>query len=165
MSSFIKKMCIAAILTALCTLATTFISIPTGMVGNINLGDCICFAACMLLGLWYGPAVGALGGGIADLLSGYAVYCPVTVVAKGLMGIVLCVIMGKKYSFLRAVLGMVLGGACMVLCYFFYEWALYGFAAALPNVAFNFVQTGINAVLVAALYPIIKKTSKVRREH
>lgn len=161
----IKKMCTAAVLTALCALATTFLYIPTGSIGNVNLGDCITFAACIILGLWYGPAVGALGGCIADLLNGYAVYAPVTFVAKAVMGIILCVVLGKKYNFLKAVLGMVLGGAAMVACYFIYEWILYGFAAAIPNVAFNFVQTGVNAVLVMALYPLIKKVSVVRREH
>ena len=68
----LRRLCIAALLCAACTLMTAFLSVPTFIttVGNINLGDCVNLCACLLLGMWYGPAVGAGGGGHADRQTG-----------------------------------------------------------------------------------------------
>ena len=51
----LRRLCIAALLCAACTLMTAFLSVPTFIttVGNINLGDCVTLCACLLLGLWY----------------------------------------------------------------------------------------------------------------
>ncbi|MDD6203806.1 MAG: ECF transporter S component [Firmicutes bacterium] len=159
----LKKLCVAAVLLAACTLMTAFLSVPTFItgIGNINLGDCVTFAACMLLGLWYAPAVGALGGMLADLLSGYAVYAPVTFVAKGVMALLMCLMIKRRNSFARCVIGVLLGGAAMVGCYFVYELILYGFAVAGANVLFNAVQVAVNGALALAVYPVIKKAAPI----
>ena len=127
----LRRLCIAALLCAACTLMTAFLSVPTFIttVGNINLGDCVTLCACLLLGLWYGPAVGALGGALADLLSGYTVYAPATLAAKFLMGLIACLILRPRKNagfpgFWRSVLALLAGGVAMVLCYFLYEWLL-----------------------------------------
>ncbi|UKI18870.1 MAG: hypothetical protein L6V89_07025 [Oscillospiraceae bacterium] len=47
----------------------------------------------------------------------------------------------------------------MVLCYFLYEWLLYGIAVAGTNVLFNLIQLALNAVVALALYPLLKKAA------
>lgn len=163
----LQKLCVAAVLLAACVLITAFVSIPTPIVGNINLGDCITFVACMLLGTAYAPFVGAFGGLTADLLSGYAAYAPVTLVAKGVMALLCCLILGRgKRNLGRSALGMVVGGIGMIACYFVFEWAAYGVAPAAANLLFNTVQVAINTMVALAVYPLIKKiTQRFPLEH
>ena len=163
----IKKMCIAALLMAVYTLMTSFVSIPTFItgIGNINLGDCVIAVACVILGLTYAPAVGALGGFLADLLSGYGAYAPVTLVAKAVMAVIICLMIRKKQTVLRYIAGIVLGGLAMVLCYFIYEWALYGIAVAATNSPFNLLQIAVNGIVALAIYPLSHKFTVVKREN
>ena len=47
----LKKLCVAAVLLAACTLMTAFLSVPTFItgIGNINLGDCVVLLGAFLL--------------------------------------------------------------------------------------------------------------------
>lgn len=162
---FLRKMCAAAVLTAVCTLVTAFVSIPLAVTGNINMGDCVTMLACMLLGLWYAPAVGALGGFIADIISGYAVYAPITLLAKLALALVMCLFCRKRISIPRCALGIVLGGIAMTACYFVFELLLYGLPVAAVNVPFCMLQAGINGVVAIALYPLVKKVKSLKKEY
>ena len=163
----IKKLCITALFMAVYTLVTAFVSIPTFItgIGNINLGDCVIAVACVFLGLGYSTAVGALGGFIADLLSGYAAYAPVTLVAKAVFAVTVGMMMRKKQTLPRCAVGIALGGIAASACYFFYEWALYGVAVAAANCPFNLLQVALNGVVALAVYPIAHKFSVIKREH
>lgn len=161
----LKRMCVTALLTAICVLVTAFVSLPLAVTGNINMGDCITMVACMLLGLWYAPAVGAMGGFIADLISGYAAYAPVTLVAKLALALVMCLFCRKRLSLARCALGIALGGIAMTACYFVYELLLYGLPVAAANALFCMLQAGINGVAALALYPLVKKVKSLKREY
>lgn len=76
-------------MSALAFVATFMIIVPLPWTGGyFNLGD----AAVILAGLLFGPAIGATAGAIgptiADIVSGYPVFAPATLVAKALEGTV-----------------------------------------------------------------------------
>ena len=54
--SKIRKLVLAALMAALCTIMTMVIQVPSPMQGYVNLGDCFVLLSGWLLGPWYGFA-------------------------------------------------------------------------------------------------------------
>lgn len=84
-SKKIKTMTLAALLAAFACVATMLIQVPTPTKGYVNLGDCIVNISAWLLGPVYGAAAAGIGSAMADVISGYIVYAPATLIIKGLM--------------------------------------------------------------------------------
>lgn len=74
---------IALMMAATCAVTMT-IRIPT-FIGYTHLGDSMVFLAAIILGKRKGTLAAALGMFLADILSGYAVWAPFTLVIKGVM--------------------------------------------------------------------------------
>jgi uncharacterized membrane protein len=120
--------------------------------GFINLGD----AGVMITGLLLGPVIGGLAGGIgsalADILLGYAIYAPATLIIKGLEGFVIGIIANPRKNnrnlSKRDILAVIIGGFIMVTGYFLYELWLFGFPAALFEFILNgLIQFGLSAII------------------
>lgn len=164
------KLVTASLLAALTCIATMIIQIPTPVTsGYIHLGD----GFVILSGLLLGPANGALAAGIgsmlADLLSGYAAYAPVTLVIKALAGFAagLSTSCFQKKTQKKGLTAVITGGICaaviVALGYFTAESTIMGYGlAAAASIPHNFVQ-GIFGILVsAALYEILSKIPSIR---
>ena len=97
-----KKLVIAALFAALTCTATMSIRIPTpGTGGYVHPGD----GVVILCGLFLSPGWAFLAAGIgsclADLLGGYFIYVPITLVIKGLIAFFTrCLVsfLGKRFS-------------------------------------------------------------------
>ena len=81
-SQKIRLLTISAFLAALCLLLTAYLHIPSSK-GYVHIGDGIIFLASSILPTPYAVGVGVAGAGLADILSGYAVWFPATAVVKG----------------------------------------------------------------------------------
>ena len=64
----LRKLVLAALFAALCTVMTMVIQVPSPMQGYVNLGDCAVLLSAWVLGPWYGGAAAGLGSMLADLL-------------------------------------------------------------------------------------------------
>ena len=93
----IRKLVLAALFTALCTIMTLVIQVPSPMQGYVNLGDCAVLLSAWILGPVYGGVAAGVGSMLADLLSGYAHYAPGTFLIKLSMAVVAALI----FRFLR----------------------------------------------------------------
>ena len=82
----LRKLVLAALFAALCTVMTMVIQVPSPMQGYVNLGDCAVLLSAWALGPWYGGAAAGLGSMLADLLS-YPHYAPGTLVIKFTMAV------------------------------------------------------------------------------
>ena len=90
---FILSLSIIGMFSGLICVLTIIISIPIPATqGFINIGD----AGVMICGLLFGPVIGGLSGGIgsslADILLGYTIYAPGTLIIKGLEGFLVGII-------------------------------------------------------------------------
>lgn len=129
------------------TLATMFIRVPLPTGGYFNFGDVAVIFGAFVVGSsmserrWLaGAAVGGIGSAVADLLSGYAFFAPITLVAKGLEGAIAAVAVTKGVG-TRAVL-LATAGSFMVATYFVGEFLLpqMGLAAAVQELVPNIIQ-------------------------
>lgn len=81
----IRLLTLTGMLTALTTVATIVIQIPTPTKGYVNLGDTIVNISGWLLGGFYGGMTGGIGSALADIITGYAIYAPATLIIKFFM--------------------------------------------------------------------------------
>ena len=152
MNSNLKKIIMTALFAALACVATMSIRIPTpGTGGYIHPGDAIVILAGIILGPVYGMLAGGIGSALSDLIGGYFVYVPITLVIKGLVALVSGLIYQKmcRYGKNRYV-AVILGGITDIVFvaggYFICEFFLYGSGAAASILA-NIIQ-GVGQIIV-----------------
>ena len=79
----------AAVFTALVCVATMmFILYVPATEGYFNLGETMVYTTAILLGPYIGAIAGGLGSALADVLLGFSIYAPATLVIKGLEGFI-----------------------------------------------------------------------------
>ena len=165
----IKMLTYSAIMMALAMAATFLIRIPVPATqGYVHLGDTVLILSVLILGKKNGAFAGALGQALADLLGGYAIFAPVTFIAKLLMGLLIGVAIEKIYEYktaknkgasAAAVLMIVLSCASMVGTYYICECAMYGsLIVPLVEIPANIIQFSAGAVIAAAAGGMLVKT-------
>lgn len=149
------------VLTALVTAVTVATFVPFSPTkGYFNVGDAMVFFSALTFTWRMGGICGGFGSAAADILLGSGFFAPLTLVAKGSEGAVcgvLCKIKGgHKYAI---VLGIVVGGACMVLTYFVGELLLLnvGLGAALAEAAGNTLQVVVGGTIGVVLSHSVKR--------
>ena len=121
-----------ALFAALACVATMSIRIPTpGTGGYIHPGDAIVILAGIILGPVYGMLAGGIGSALSDLIGGYFVYVPITLVIKGLVALVSGLIYQKMCRYgKKRYAAVILGGITDIVFvaggYFICEFFLYG---------------------------------------
>lgn len=166
-SNQIKKIVLSGLFAALVCVSTLIIHIPTVTKGYVNLGDCIINISAWVLGPAYGAAASGIGSALADIISGYAVYAPATLVIKGLMAAVSAAVFFAVRKHKSGVLACVAASfsAELVMClgYFLFEGVLYhSFAAAALGISANAVQGAMGMAASAALYEVLVKHINIR---
>ena len=162
-----KKIVLTALFTALITIATLFIRIPLPL-GYVNLGDAFILLSVFILGPLYGTIASAIGSSVADLI-GYAVYAPGTLVIKGLMALVACLIYraifsATKKSLLAEIVAGIIGALIMAFGYFLYETLLFTTAAvAIVNVPYNLIQGGLGIAIAVTVMRVLISTKTIEK--
>lgn len=161
-SSPVFRLVITALFAALVTVGTLVIRIPAFVTqGYINFGDTLIFITGIVLGPVPGLLAGGIGSSLADLLSGYALYAPWTLVIKGLEGLIVGLLVYKVYAKQRnlwlAIPAMLVAGAWMVFGYFVADSVMYGWATAIGDLIGNVVQAVGSLLIASLLMPQVAK--------
>jgi uncharacterized membrane protein len=165
--SKVKKLIFSALFAALCCVSTMVIKINTPLGGYIHAGDAVVLLGAFLLGPGWGALAAGLGSALADIIAGYLIYAPGTLIIKALMAI----IAGKllhSHRFRHPAASAVFAGAVaelmMVVGYFLYECFILAFGfPAIANVPMNLLQGVFGTVAGAALFGALVKTPYIRR--
>lgn len=151
----LRLIALTALFAALTAVATAFIKINTGInEGYLHFGDSVIYLAACILPAPYACLAAAVGGGIADLLAGAAVWAPITAVIKALNALPFAIIYRAKITkspnkiINKATVAMpVISGLITVFGYLLAEGIMYSFPSAWTSVPFSIVQaTGSAAV-------------------
>ncbi len=154
-----RSIAIGALGAALVALATAFlkIPIPTGY-GYIHLGDGLIYGIAASFGPILAAVSGGLGSGVADLLAGYPVWVPWSVVIKGLTGyLVGTFVIGKK---LHKAAAMVVGAVVTIAGYSLGAFVLYGPAAVPAEFLFDLIQTGSGILVGLGISRLLELAAK-----
>lgn len=153
-----KQLTTIAMFVALVTVSTVVIAIPAPAGGFLNVGDTVVLIAAACLGPIGGMVAGGLGSCIADLILGYGMYAPFTLVIKGLEGLIcggLILLydrtLGKRFKnyiaqVIAGVISMIIAALTMSSLYCIADGILYGWGAAIVNAPVNLLQGAIGIV-------------------
>ena len=143
---YLKNMLLTALFAAMIYVVTAFVKIPTHQ-GYIHVGDGIIYIAAALLPTPYAMAAGAIGGGLSDYLSGYAIWVLPTIIIKAMQA---SLFTSKKNNIVnkRNIIAVIFSAVVCIVGYYLAGGILYGnFGAALADVPTNLIQSVASAAL------------------
>ena len=145
-----KLICITGIFSALVFVITAYLHIPTYN-GYVHCGDGIIFIAACMLPMPYSIIVGALGAMLADLLTGFAIWAPGSMIIKGLLALLFTCRSAKIVT--KRNLFMLLPAALIsAVGYYLYEALIMGnFIAPLAGIPASLIQAAASSIVYAAI--------------
>lgn len=159
----IKLLTLTGLMAAIITLFTAYIAhIPVGVNGGyIHLGDSLIYLSAALLPMPYAMAAGAIGGGLADLLTA-PMWAPATVIIKILI-VIPFTSHGKSILGKRNLIAPVIAMFITVIGYYIADVILFGKEAAfLISVSSNGLQ-GIGSAAVFYILGTALEKAGVKR--
>lgn len=145
----------AAVFAALIAVFTAYVSVKTGINdGYLHFGDSIIYLAACILPMPYAVAAAAIGGALADILGGAAMWAPFTAIIKALNVVPFALvyvckrtkspqkILNKTTAFMPIVSGFI-----TIFGYFLAEGLLYTFASAAVSMIASCIQAAGSAVI------------------
>jgi len=135
---------------------TIVVRVPIpGTGGYLNFGDIGVVFCGLFLGKKWGAVAGGVGSAMADIIGGFFIFAPVTLIAKGLEGFLAGVIGETRYR----VFLLPLAGFSMMAVYFVAEVFLpgMGLGAALSEVPFNLIQAIVGSFGGLGVYIAVKR--------
>lgn len=157
------KITYTAIFTAIILLSTMLVKFSTGLgEGYIHLGDCFIYLSACVLPFPYCLIASALGGALADILGGFAVWSLPTAIIKMLIAMPFALASQKSKSrkilSKQIVLMTVVSGIITIFGYFVAECILYSVASATLSLIGNTIQAIASGVIFVI---IAKATDKI----
>ncbi|MFV0557085.1 MAG: ECF transporter S component [Enterococcus sp.] len=166
---FLKKNFVKlAMLTALTvTLSMMFIFPVPATNGFVTLCEVGIYTSAFLFGPIGGFWVGALSGGMIDMLSGYPQWAIFSIVIHGVQGLIAGYLYYKKVPF-KTVISLVAASLFMVAGYalataFLYDWPA-GVASILGNIIQNCFGILVTVPLIAALKKVNIKALSIQEK-
>lgn len=164
-----KMMVMAALMAAMCFVATKIIQVPTPTNGYVHLGDGFVLLSGILLGPLYGGLAAGIGSAMTDLLSGYGQYVIATFIIKGLVAVCAGFICKRviKIKYSRIVLTVaagIVGTLIVVGGYWAFEAFLLGLGMvpAAAGISGNIVQGLMGCTIATLLVPVFDKIGLTR---
>lgn len=149
-SPSLRRLCQSAVFAAIIFVFTAYLHVPT-FNGYTHIWDGFLFLAASLLPPGYTAAAGAIGAGLADLLSGYGIWAPATVVIKAATALFFT---AKAPTFLCRHNYFALIPAYLLCAggYYFYESIITGsFIAPAAGIIGYTIQVALSALVYLAL--------------
>lgn len=167
----IMRLVITALMAALITVMTAFIKFNTGINnGYLHFGDSMIYLTACFLPTPYAMVAAAVGGAMADVLGGAAMWAPYSAVIKPLNALVIGLVfktkLTKKQDKVLSVgtaVGSGVSGLITVFGYLLAESILYSFPTALTSIPFSIIQAvGSSIIFVLVGLALDKINFKTR---
>ena len=158
-----KQIALDAMFVALTLVFTALVNIQVpsfgGAGGLIHLGNVPLLIAAMIYGKRTGALAGGLGMGLFDLLSGWAVWAPCTIITNGLIGYVVGAICKNRKNMFYKILAIVATLVIKIAGYFTFESFIMGngMAAAVKSIPGDVIQVVVAGVIVLIIVTPLEK--------
>lgn len=163
----ILRITYTAIFAAIIMLFTALIKFSTGLgEGYIHLGDSIIYLCACVLPFPYCIIAAALGGALADVLAGFAIWSIPTAIIKALVALPFALvarnnpskILNKQTAFMPVASGII-----SIADYFVAECILYSVASATLSILGNVIQAVGSAIIFYIMAVPLDKMNFKRR--
>lgn len=130
--------------------------------GLVHMGTTMLFIASILFGPKKGAIAGAAGMGLFDLVSGWTLWAPFTIVARGLQGYIVGKIAwsnGRNGSSMAInIFATIISVPVMLAVYYICERVLYGsWVIPLASIPGNLVQNAVGIIIAIPVCVVLKK--------
>lgn len=164
----IRRITASGVFAALIFVFTAYLHIPTGA-GYTHAGDGLIFLAASILPTPYAAAAAAIGGALADGLSGFLIWMPATVIIKAVTALFFTS-KGDKIVSIRNALGIIPSLILCVAGYSLYEGTVMarGFSwtaitAAFAQTPAYIIQSAASGLLFVSVGLLLDKTGFKKR--
>lgn len=147
----IKKLAYAGMFAAMIFVMTYFVKVPVAS-GYVHFGDALIYICAGILGGPWAILAGAIGEGLADLVGGYAIYAPATVIVKALIATPFVIVLKNSDKLVTklSVLMTVVSGIITVGGYFIADLII-DKTYAIVDIPGNVIQAVGSALIFVAL--------------
>ncbi|MDD2481714.1 MAG: ECF transporter S component [Lutispora sp.] len=153
MDKRIKKVAFLGLFMAFLVIATTIFRFPVPTFNlYFNLGESVIYLVALIFGGPAGAIIGGVGSALSDVLGGYPVWAPITLVIKGIEGFIVGILARKFNPYIAVAAGAIF----MMIGYATAAGILYGVGAVPVELAGDFVQVFIGGVIAIPLYKRLK---------
>lgn len=156
-----KQLVYAALGIALVFICTVFLNVRLPIAANgglVHLGNVPLFIIAILYGRRFGALAGGIGMALFDVVGGWFLWAPFTLIIVGLMGYTVGAICEKRRTLTAYVLAMAAACLIKVVGYYGAEGIIYGnWLVPMASIPGNLVQIGLAAVIVL---PVLAKLRK-----
>ena len=160
-----QRLVYTALAIALVFVCTVFVNVRLPIAANgglIHLGNVPLFIIAILYGRWMGALAGGLGMALFDVVGGWFLWAPFTLIIVGLIGYTVGAICEKRQTFTAYVLALTVACVIKVAGYYGAEGLIYGnWLAPMASVPGNLVQIGVAAAVVLPLVSKLRKHAMV----
>ncbi|KTR60976.1 membrane protein [Exiguobacterium indicum] len=161
-----RQLVITAMSIALVLVATLFINIKLPIAssgGLVHMGTAMLFLIAILFGPRTSLIAGAIGMGLFDLISGWTLWAPFTIVARGLQGyIVGRIAWSSRYKGDNPglnIFAMIVSAPVMLAVYYVCEGILYSnWVAPVASIPGNITQNVVGILVAIPVGIALKKT-------
>ncbi len=140
-------MIVAAVFAAIVFVATAYLPRIPFAGGYVHIGDAFIYLAASLLPMPWAVAAGAVGGALADALTGYMIWAPGTALIKAVTAMLFT---SKKEKMLcpRNIIGAVIAVIVCMGGYYIWEVILLrDFVAPAASLFYNFLQGALSMAI------------------
>ncbi|MDN6616951.1 MAG: ECF transporter S component [Enterococcus sp.] len=139
------------------TLSLLFIIPIPATKGFVTLCEVGIYASALLFGPSGGFLVGALSGGLIDMISGYPEWAIFSIIIHGIQGFILGYLYNKYPSKRSLAIGFLLASVFMIAGYAFATALLFGWPAGLASIPGNSIQNIFGIAVTVPLYPALQR--------
>ncbi|WP_314580887.1 ECF transporter S component [Enterococcus gilvus] len=139
------------------TLSLLFIIPIPATKGFVTLCEVGIYASALLFGPSGGFLVGALSGGLIDMISGYPEWAIFSIIIHGLQGFILGYLYNKYPSKKSLAIGFLLASVFMIAGYAFATALLFGWPAGLASIPGNNIQNIFGIAVTVPLYHALQR--------
>jgi len=168
------NLALISIMTALVCVSTYLFRIPIPLTeGYFNVGEAIIYISAIVFGPIIGGVAGGVGAALADVIGGYAIYAPGTLIIKFcegfIIGYILFTIRLKEWKYWKEyfiiISAVIIGGLVMVSGYWTYEAYVLGFGPIVPlaEVPVNLIQVLVGALIAIPASYAIQSALELRK--
>lgn len=155
-----RNLVLTALFAAFICVATMTFKVTVSFTGGyFHLGDVFIYLAAVIIGTPYSFAAASLGASLADLLSGFGVYCLPTFIIKSLMIIFFSAKREKIFSAAN-IFALIFSAFVNIAGYYLVEVIFLNgdFRAAVPSIYGNFVQSAASVTVFIIIAYAVEKT-------
>lgn len=159
MKSNTRKVVYTGIFAAMVFVTTFFIKVPVAS-GYVHFGDAVIYLGAGIIGGPWAMLAGAVGAGLADLIGGYAIYAPASIIIKALVVVpfMFAYKNDDRLFSIKALLMSIPAGAITVAGYFLADMII-DKSYAIIDIPGNVVQAVGSAIVYGVLAFVLNKSN------